>query len=334
MCTYNGELYIREQLDSIAAQTRLPDRLVVFDDRSSDRTVDILRDFADQAPFPVQIEINSENLGPALNFSQISRISDADYVFSCDQDDIWRQNKISTEMDAMAALEDRYGKDVPLLVHSDLETVDQDLRQIAPSFMTSQGYRHPKEPLKVLVAQNFVTGCTVLVNRPALNIAMPIPDEAIMHDWWMALVVAACGHIGFVPAPLVRYRQHAANQIGAKPADFETWWNRPSRRTRKLKARLHTLDTIRQAKALEQRLAEINGANKISMDIVHAYATVLAQPFWLRPIQLLQHGIHRQTAGGKFKFAILMALLHETVPDRTSSRGPATSDSAPKTGVE
>lgn len=329
VCTYNGERYLREQLESIAAQSRLPDRLVVFDDRSTDGTVDILRNFADKAPFPVQTEINSDNLGPALNFSQISRIKDADYVFCCDQDDVWRPEKISTEMAAMVALERRYGADIPLLVHSDLETVDQDLRQIAPSFMTSQGYRHPEEPLKVLVAQNFVTGCTVLVNRPALNIAMPVPDEAIMHDWWMSLVVAACGHIGFVPAPLVRYRQHAANQIGAKPTEFVSWWNRRPRRTRKLKARLHTLDTIKQAKALEQRLAGIHGANEGSMDIVNAYATILGHPFWLRLVRLVRHGIHRQTTGGKFWFAIRMALLRETVPDRTGSCGPATSNSAP-----
>ncbi|MEN8198398.1 MAG: hypothetical protein ABFS30_18165, partial [Pseudomonadota bacterium] len=124
----------------------------------------------------------------------------------------------------------------------------------------------------------------------------------------------------------------------AKPTDLESWWNRPPRRTRKLKARLHTLGTIMQAKALERRLAEIHGANEGSMGMVNAYATILEQPFWLRPIRLLRHGIHRQTAGGKFKFAILMALLRGTVPDRTSSRGPATPDSAldptTDTGVE
>lgn len=319
MCTYNGELYIHEQLNSLAAQTLLPGRLVVFDDRSSDRTVDILREFAGHAPFPVEIEINSENLGPALNFSQISRIENAEYVFFCDQDDVWRPEKISTEMASMKALEDRHGADVPLLVHSDLETVDRDLNPIASSFMTSQGYRHAEDPLRVLIVQNFVTGCTVVVNRPAMKIATPVPADAIMHDWWLAVVVAACGHIGFVPEPLIRYRQHDTNKIGARRIGLKNWWSKwrtqPSWSERRLRLHRHTLDTIRQAKALERKLVETGGGNDASLAIVTAYATILEQPFWLRPAWLIRHGIN-QPVREKFRFALRMALLRETVIEK------------------
>lgn len=319
MCTYNGAIYLREQLDSIAAQTRLPDRLVVFDDRSSDRTVDILREFAGRAPFPVQIEVNSENLGPALNFSQISRIEDADYVFSCDQDDVWRPEKISTELATMKALEDRYGADVPLLVHCDLETVDQDLRQIAPSFMASQGYSHSDDPLRILIAQNFVTGCTVVVNRPAMEIAMPVPGEAIMHDWWMALVVAACGHIGFVPEPLILYRQHEANQLGARPTGLRGRWRRSSRRRKKLDVKRHLLSTIRQAEALKERLICMGYNDKRPIDVLDAFTATLSLPFWLRAIHLIRHGMIPQPMAGKIWFTRHMTILKAPDADPNDS---------------
>lgn len=314
MCTYNGAPYLREQLDSIAAQTCLPDRLVVFDDRSSDRTAEILREFASHAPFPVQIKVNRENLGPALNFSQISCIDDAGYVFFCDQDDVWLPEKISTEMATMKELEDRYGADVPLMVHCDLETVDQDLNRIAPSFMESQGYSHLENPLRILIAQNFVTGCTVAINRPAMEIALPVPGGAIMHDWWMALVVAACGHIGFVPEPLIRYRQHEANQVGARPVGLIGRWRKSSRRKRKLDVRHHLLSTMRQAKVLKERLISVGHKDEGAMAILDAYAQTLALPFWLRAIHLIRHGIIPQPVAGKIWFTTRMTLLKETVP--------------------
>lgn len=321
MCTYNGERYLREQLDSIAAQTRPPGKLVAFDDGSSDRTVDILRDFASQAPFPVQIEINGVNLGPALNFSQISRIEDADYVFSCDQDDVWLPEKISTEMAAMRALEDRHGADVPLLVHSDLETVDQDLKRIAPSFMASHGYRHSDNALGILIAQNFVTGCTTVVNRPAIEVAMPVPEAAIMHDWWMALVVAVCGHIGFVSRPMVRYRQHESNRIGARPRGLMARWRGSSRRGRKLNAQRHLLGTIRQAEALKERLIAVGHDDEGSIATLDAYSRTLSLPFWLRAIHLIRQGIIPQPVAGKIWFTTRMTLLKDTVPDAPGDGG-------------
>jgi hypothetical protein len=134
-----------------------------------------------------------------------------------DQDDVWRADKIERQTALMRAEEARLGFGAPILVHSDLELIDRAGRTIHPSFMAYQHIRNEASaPLRTLLVQNYVTGCTVLANRPLLDVALPIPPAAMVHDWWLALVAAAVGSIRYDATPTVGYRQHAANQIGAK----------------------------------------------------------------------------------------------------------------------
>jgi hypothetical protein len=161
-------------------------------------------------------------LGVIANFGALleaARDRGADYVFPCDQDDEWRPDKLSAALGLMRRLEAERGAATPLLVHSDLEVVDRDLRPLHPSFLAFQGLRHEGEdPLRVLLVQNFVTGCASLLNRALLELCLPIPAGCVMHDWWYAQCAAAAGAIGFLPGPGLRYRQHAANQVGAAGA--------------------------------------------------------------------------------------------------------------------
>lgn len=301
MCTCNGAAFLREQLDSIAAQTVLPDELVVGDDVSNDGTVAILRDFAEQAPLPVRIECNRENLGPALNFGAASRRANGDYLFLSDQDDVWRADKIAVQLSAMRALEERHGSRAPLLVHCDLETVDRDLQSVAPSFMESQGIHHQDDALAVLLVQNFVTGCTIMVNRPLRELALPLPQDCIMHDWWFALVAAAAGHIGFAPEPLVRYRQHADNRIGAKTRRGRLSIGRQWRE-RWREDRRHIAETIRQAECLAERLSEAGAGGQAVLDTVRAYAGIRRSGPLSRVAILARHRIRRQSRHAGFVF--------------------------------
>lgn len=209
--------FLRAQLESIAGQTLPPGELVVCDDCSSDGTPDLVEEFAARVHFPVRLYRNDSRLGVLRNYTRAAGLCRGDYAAFCDQDDVWLPDKLELSAQGMREAELAWGKDTPLLLHTDLTAVDSGGKVIAPSFMKLQNIRHEGgEPLKTLLVQNFVTGCTVLLNRPLLRAALPVPERALMHDWWFALVAAALGELVFIPRPTVLYRQHSGNVVGAK----------------------------------------------------------------------------------------------------------------------
>jgi hypothetical protein len=177
----------------------------------------------------------------------------ADPIFFCDQDDIWFPHKIAQQLQFLQEMERHYAPNTPLLCYSDLEVVDQHLRQIHPSFMRYENLQHEADnPLRVLSTQNFVTGCAVAINRTLLEFATPIPNDIVLHDWWLASCAAACGRIAYIDEPLVQYRQHSRNQIGAITLD--RLMNLSAARKRLSKIRDHMVGTIWQAQVLSQRI--------------------------------------------------------------------------------
>lgn len=217
LCTYNGEKFLQEQLDSLAQQSCLPDDLVVCDDGSTDATLDILEDFFKTAPFRARIFKNELNLGPAANFAKAVGLCEGEWIFLCDQDDSWLPDKIKFSAEKMAEMEKEFGSDTPILVHSDAVVADQGLKELHPSLWAFQ-YSSPQKghPLAKLLNQNLVTGCTAVLNRSLRDKAFPLPETVMMHDWWLALVAATFGQIGYIPDQTLLYRQHGKNDTGAK----------------------------------------------------------------------------------------------------------------------
>lgn len=217
LCTYNGGRYLLEQLGSIENQNRLPDELVVCDDRSNDTTLEILSEFRARAPFSVHIHRNDSNLGPVQNFEKAISLCAGDYIFLCDQDDVWLPNKIETSMQKILQMEATYGKTTPILVHADAKVVDANLAIIAESLWEYQkGNPANGTVLNRLLLQNPATGCTVAINAVLRKIALPIAKDAMMHDWWLTMVAAAFGKVGYIENQLLLYRQHGKNDTGAK----------------------------------------------------------------------------------------------------------------------
>jgi glycosyltransferase involved in cell wall biosynthesis len=304
LCTYNGEPFLGEQLASLARQTRLPDELLVCDDRSTDGTIEILQRFAETAPFPIQITVNETRLGPIANFAEAADQCGGDIVLFCDQDDVWHDDKVALEVAAMAKAEREFGASMPILVHGDLEVVDESLAPLNPSYMR---LIHPKFALfdtSYLLADNVAVGCTVAVNRALLDIALPLPAQALMHDWWFALCATCCGRIVYIDRPLMRYRQHRANQIGAAP------WSRrlgaalraPSWRWRNSIASLRT--TVEQAKALEARLTALSRDMGLNGATVSAYAGLLDSGPATRVRNVLRYGYGRSGRLGLLWFLL------------------------------
>nr|WP_283102937.1 glycosyltransferase family 2 protein [Acidithiobacillus sp. S30A2] len=215
MATYNGERYVRELIQSILAQTYTGWRLMVHDDSSSDATMVIVEEFRRNNPEKIFIINDGISFGSAKrNFQHLLQISRSQYVMFCDQDDVWMDKKIEVSLDAMMAAEKAY-VDVPIIVHTDLEVVDQNLDIISPSMFWSQRLRKNSKDKNLLFFVNNITGCTMLINKKAAELGHCMPEEAIMHDWWIGLkTLQAGGSVAFVDLPTIRYRQHQSNTIG------------------------------------------------------------------------------------------------------------------------
>ncbi|HEY4011335.1 MAG TPA: glycosyltransferase family 2 protein [Acidobacteriaceae bacterium] len=217
LATFNGERFLREQIDSILCQTYPAVQVLASDDGSRDATPEILREYATRFPETVQLLHGTPTGSAKSNFRRLMQASTAPYIAFADQDDVWLPQKLATELQAVHGLEQHHGASMPLLVFSDLEVVTAELRPMASSLWQRQQlqpaniHRFPR-----LLMQNVVTGCTMLANRSLLELAQDIPEEAAMHDWWIALVACAFGHAEYLEDKLVRYRQHSTNVLGAQ----------------------------------------------------------------------------------------------------------------------
>lgn len=221
LATFNGEKYVAEQLESILAQSNTQWQLLIHDDGSTDSTVPIIEDYERRFPDRIRFINDGVVTGAAeANFAHLMSISTAPYIMLCDQDDFWEIDKVDTSLESIVQLEHQYGANIPLLIHTDLSVVGDDLHTIHPSFWTYQGLRsrvfQPPTSLNRLLLQNVVTGCTVMFNRELLKLALPMPRDIVMHDWWIALVASSFGVIHSINQQTIRYRQHNANLLGAQ----------------------------------------------------------------------------------------------------------------------
>ncbi len=215
MGTFNGARYIREQIASIQAQTLSDWTLLVRDDGSSDNTVEIIEELARADDRIVLCRDDLGNLGVTANFGrlmQLARERTEPWIAFADQDDVWLPEKLAL---SLAALPASAGAE-PVLLHTDLQVVDAGLQLLHPSFLAYQHLRHvDAEPLNTLLVHNFVTGCTMVMNRALLDVATPVPPEAVLHDRWLAACAATWGRLLFLPQATLKYRQHGGNVRGA-----------------------------------------------------------------------------------------------------------------------
>lgn len=287
LATHNGNSFLHEAIDSILSQEGVPLRLTVSDDASTDSTVESVKDYINRCPCRVSLLDAADNrLGASGSFSRLLESSTSEYLMFCDQDDIWLPDKIAKTYERMRQVEASYGKDTPILIHTDLKVVDNSLNPIADSFWSYQNI-HPqgRQSLNRLLPQNVVTGCTVMINASLRKLALPIPKQAIMHDWWLALVAAAFGRIEHIDEATILYRQHDKNEIGAKRwGDISGLVSVASNKNRMKQS---ILNTQVQAQAfLNQYCAKLSPEQR---DLVTTYATLSQHPKPVRLYYLLQH---------------------------------------------
>jgi glycosyltransferase involved in cell wall biosynthesis len=215
LSTYNGEKYLEEQIDSIVGQSHSDWRLLIRDDGSKDGTVEIIKNYGDKYPEKMIVVESEGNIGVIKSFETLCRSATADYLMFCDQDDVWLPTKIERSLSHLLALENKYGSQKPLLVFSDMIVTDESLKTICDSFWFYSDLNPENVGLNKLLMKNVAAGCSMIFNRALLNMALPIPTDAIMHDYWFMLVAASFGRISHFDDKTVYYRQHSGNRIGA-----------------------------------------------------------------------------------------------------------------------
>lgn len=224
--TYNGVLYLEDQLASIFGQRLCPDQVLIRDDGSSDGTQELIQKLSSRYGEWLKVLPGGENLGCTANVNKLLKSTTAQYIALADQDDVWLPNKLEVALKAIRSIE-RYKKEIiPSLVHTDLHLTDAWLKPYGCTYIQQQLIKPKANRPSDIALTNIATGCTILFNRNLLSIALPIPKEALVHDWWLALVASAHGRIQFIPESSILYRQHSQNTIGAKKIGFGYWLER------------------------------------------------------------------------------------------------------------
>ena len=213
LSVYNGERFIAEQIRSIQSQTHQDWRLWIRDDGSSDDSLKVVRQMAgeDDRIHPFPRDGHRLGAGPGFGWLLEHLPGGARYVFFSDADDVWLPEKIEQSLAGMFRAESHPG---PVLIHTDLVVADERLQTIRGSLWRHLRIRPEPVSLCRLLAHNVVTGPTMLINRPLLELAHPIPEGAAYQDTWIALVAAAFGRTVALYEPTVLYRRHESNSTG------------------------------------------------------------------------------------------------------------------------
>ncbi len=240
MCTYNGERFLREQMDSLVAQDYPNLEILVSDDCSTDTTLAILKEY-EQRHENISVTQSEGNLGLVKNFQGIIARCSGDYIALCDQDDIWFPNKISTLVAEIGAA---------ALIYTPTEMIDENGMRMNTTFHDLRNIQLVDgKCYKSLIFENCILGHTILFKRSLLEHALPFPAGITAHDQWLAIIAAIHGNIKLHKEPVSYYRKHGDNLSLKKNRPKLIWnfWLRRERRSRALKKKHQNAQVILEA---------------------------------------------------------------------------------------
>lgn len=222
IATYNGQEFIKEQLLSILNQTMPVDEIVICDDNSRDNTVQIIKDIQKEYKnIDIRLIQNNNNLGYKLNFKRVLSFCDADFIFLCDQDDIWLENKVEVMTQIM-----NENKNIKVLA-STYDLIDENNNpihiDINPKFSNKNMYKCKvkpnalvKVPFERLIVENSFQGCALCVRKQVNEKFQRCFSEEFHHDWLINILASEQNGMYFLNIPLFKYRIHSNNAIGLK----------------------------------------------------------------------------------------------------------------------
>lgn len=213
MATYNGEKYLKEQIESVLNQTYKNIRLVISDDCSKDGTINILKQYENDKR--IEVHYHEKNQGYIKNFEYLlKQVKNNIYMLS-DQDDVWMPEKIRKTYEKLI-------KNDADMVFADLEVVDENLKTIYPSFnkfmLLDRKINKYINSYKLNYLYNCITGCTLMSKSKWIKDILPIPTDSkyLIHDHWIGIIVSLNGKIVYMPEKYIKYRQHGNNQVGTE----------------------------------------------------------------------------------------------------------------------
>lgn len=292
LSSYNGEKYIREQIDSVLHQEGVDVRLLIRDDGSQDETVAILKEYS-RSDERIRY-YQGENLGPCYSFFDLVKHADyADYYAFCDQDDVWDSDKLKIAVETL----NRLNQNRPALYYSNLRVVDENLRFCRNSFSKNRSIRNKYSSLIEFVA----VGCTEVFNCALRDIMVRhIPSKCLMHDAWALTVCSFFGTTVYDPVPHILYRQHQNNVVGTKKNKLEKFRDRIHRlSSRNLQPRLLHTETF-----YEQFSMEIDDEDNRLIKKILGYRKSIKSRLCL----LLNRRIHTLSFDAEIRYRTLIVL--------------------------
>ncbi|MFM2043656.1 MAG: hypothetical protein RLY86_2232 [Pseudomonadota bacterium] len=296
LATWNGARFLPALIASLEAQTERSFRVLVRDDGSTDGTQAILADWVARDHRVHLLPADHPSGSAKAAFSRLMAHSGADHVLFADQDDVWAPEKVALTLQALQAGESRVGGSRPVLAFCDLSLIDAQGALIADSF---RRYRRMDvrrgTAFRYLLLDNVVTGCAMGVNRSAIQHSAPVPDAAMMHDWWLALVCAGLGTVVPMEPALIGYRQHGANSVGAAP--YSPWAAiRTKLASLRLRGDQHVFNgwyggVQAQAAAFQQRFG--SSLAPIDAQALAAFVRLRRLSPGVRRWAILRHGLYR-----------------------------------------
>jgi len=212
LATYNGEKYLEEQINSILNQTYKNIKLIISDDGSNDKTIEILKQY-EQKDNRIELHLQRKNLGVVKNIEFLMQQVESPYYMLADQDDFWMPEKVEKSFETLKS------KNADL-VFGDLEVVDENLNTIYPSFnnymLLTRKINKYINSYELNYLYNCITGCTVLAKKETIDYILPLPtiSKHLIHDYWIGIMVSLNGKLGYMPEKYIKYRQHGNNQVG------------------------------------------------------------------------------------------------------------------------
>lgn len=267
LSVYNGEKYLEEQLYSIFKQSYKNIHLLIRDDGSQDKSVEIIEKHSQE--HENMTVILGHNIGIVQSFNKlIARFNlvtkrEDNYLMFCDQDDVWLNDKVEKSICFLQKEEKLHSQDMPIMLYSDLCITDHNLSIVSKSFFDFQNISANETRLERLLGQNRASGCTIIANRALVALAGQIPEQACMHDHWYSLVAASFGKMIFLNEATLLYRQHSCNVMGASAYGWSYFYRRYISGVDNIRKRFY--QNVNQAQVFLQQYRNLLNLDQIEM---------------------------------------------------------------------